>query len=471
MNSQSSPPPDVVDSVALVRSGAATPRELVHDAIDRIEVGDGRLNAVVATRFEAALQEADAVDSDLPLAGVPILLKDVGLKGEPFYLGSRRYADLDWRFSATDLFTARLQRAGAVVVGYTNVPEYLSAATTESEVYGPCRNPWDITRTAGGSSGGAGAAVAAMFVPAAQSSDGGGSSRIPASANGVFTIKPSRGRTPLSPTGAAWMDITSSKSFETRTVRDFALLLDVVAGVDPVETVGAPPPARPYVEEVGLPPGKLRIGLSSRGGGSTGPCHREALKAVADTAALLEELGHSVEEAAPATFLSDESMAIILGYWPLKVAMRAAPAEDRLGRALTAGDLERGTFKMLEQARAQTLVDFARTLDRIRDFTLRSLPWWENYDLLLTPTTGSPPPPLGLLTTPGPEARAASGLWGGLTPYANITGQPAASVPLHWTSEGLPVGLQLIAAPWREDLLPRVAAQLEQARPWAQRYV
>jgi len=183
MNSQSSPPPDVVDSVALVRSGAATPRELVHDAIDRIEVGDGRLNAVVATRFEAALQEADAVDSDLPLAGVPILLKDVGLKGEPFYLGSRRYADLDWRFSATDLFTARLQRAGAVVVGYTNVPEYLSAATTESEVYGPCRNPWDITRTAGGSSGGAGAAVAAMFVPAAQSSDGGGSSRIPASAN------------------------------------------------------------------------------------------------------------------------------------------------------------------------------------------------------------------------------------------------------------------------------------------------
>lgn len=463
-------PPDANACVELVHSGTATPRELAAASIKRIEALNPQLNAVVSERFDRALAEADKVDRKLPLAGVPLLLKDVALEGEKFYIGNKAYAEADWRFPVTDHFTRRLQQAGAVVLGYTNVPEFLSAATTESRLYGPCHNPWDHTRSVGGSSGGSAAAVASLMVPAAQSSDGGGSSRIPASANGLFTIKPSRGRTPLTPSATDWTDITSSKSFETRTVRDFALLLDVVASVDRTETIGAQPPARPFVHEVAAPPGRLRIGFARTGGGSTAPCHPENLKALNDAAALLQSLGHHVEEAAPATFLSQESFAIILGYWPLKVASRAGVIEEKIGRKLTEADMEPDSFAMLQMARQQSVADFSHTLAHIRDFTARSLAWWNSYDVLLTPTTGSPPPLLGAMSAPGAEGRAVSTLWGRFAPYANITGQPAASVPLHWTPDGLPLGVQLVGDVWREDLLIRLAAQLEAARPWAGRY-
>lgn len=463
-------PSGVIESARLVRSGTVSPREMVSAAIKRIEAANPRLNAVVTTRFEAALREADGIDRRLPLAGVPILLKDVALEGEKFYLGNSAYAAADYRFPVTDHFVERLRAAGAVVLGYTNVPEFLSAATTESKLYGPAHNPWDITRSTGGSSGGSGAAVAALLVPAAQSSDGGGSSRIPASANGVFTIKTSRGRTPLTPSGADWMDITSSKSFETRTVRDFALLLDIVAGVDPTETIGAPPPKRPFAKEPGQSPGKLRIGFATTAGGGSGPCHPESLKAVHDTANLLRVLGHTVEEAAPEPFLSDESLAIIMGYWPIKVASRVSVIEQKIGRKLESSDMEPDSFAFLQVARGQNLTDFARTMAHIRDFSRRALAWWQEYDLLLTPMTGTPPPPLGVLSKPGLEGRAAGIQWGRFAPYANITGQPAASVPLHWTPEGLPIGVQLVANIWRDDLLLQVSAQLEQARPWIARY-
>lgn len=461
-------PRSVAETVRLVRSGAVSAREMVAEAIARIERINPRCNAVVAKRFDQALREAERVDRALPLAGVPILLKDVAMAGEPFYNGNRRYAEVDWRFDHTDLLTQRLLDAGAIVVGFTNVPEFTSAATTESRLYGPCRNPWNLDHSTGGSSGGAGAAVAAGMVPVAQSSDGGGSSRIPASANGLFTIKPSRGRVPLYPGNAAWLDITSSKGVLTHSVGDFALMLDLIHGVPPGETVGAPPPARPYASELSGRLLPLRIGWTTTASGSS-DCHPEAKAAVAKAARLLAALGHHVREAAPTPFQSGESFEIIMAYWPSKVANRTAAIEKRLGRKFTPDDVEPDTWAMIEVSRRQSAYDFALGLDRIRDFTLRSLSWWQDYDLLLTPTTGSPPPRIGVMPAGDKPGRAASAMWGKFAPYANITGQPAASLPLHQTADGLPLGVQLVAAHWREDLLLQVSAQLEQAAPWRDR--
>jgi amidase len=461
--------PSVQGTVASIARGDTTPVEVVEAAIRRIEDLNPRLNAVVWTRFDAALDEAARVDRTLPLAGLPILLKDAALRGAPFSNANKVYAEMDWRFPHTDVFVERMLAAGAIVLGYTNIPEFTSAATTESELFGPCRNPWDTSRSSGGSSGGAGAAVAAGMVPAAQSSDGGGSSRIPASANGVFTIKTSRGRTPLAPSSTAWVDVSNSKSFETRSVVDFALLLDVVAGADRRETLSAPASARPFLEEAAAAPGRLRVGYTDTNGDGRA-CHPESRLALERAVALLVELGHEVEEAAPATFASGETLALILGYWPSKVAARSFAAEAYLGRPLTADDLEPATFGLLAQARQQTVADFAGTLEHIRDFSMRSLRWWEEFDILLTPATGSPPPPLGTMTGIDDEARAISSLWGRFAPFANLTGQPAASVPLHWTSDGLPVGVQLVADSYREDVLVRLCRQLEEASPWADRH-
>jgi amidase len=461
---------DAVASAELVRTGQVSALELVDAAIARIDAVDPKLNAVIYRRFDQARAEARAVSRDAPLAGVPTLIKDVDLAGDPFFNGARVYAELNHRLKTTDDFTLRMQAAGLVILGRTNIPEFTSAAVTESQLHGPCRNPWDTERSPGGSSGGAAAAVASLMIPVAQSSDGGGSSRIPASAVGAFTIKPSRGRMPLAPSGSAWMDITSSKSFITRSVRDSALLYDLISGADPLETVTAPAPARPFVQDVGASTGSLRIGLARTAPGGLTPLDQDALDAVHAAAALLTELGHEVEDAAPETFVSDESQVILKGYWPLKVAMRAVAAERELGRPLAEGDLEPLTLAMLRYARKRSMADVAALLVQIRDFTTRSLAWWSSgYDLLLTPTTGAIPPRLGQVAGRDEASQNASFRWGSLAPFANITGQPAASVPLHWTTAGLPIGVQLVAGPWREDLLFRVASQMEAARPWADR--
>jgi amidase len=461
---------DAVGCAELVRTGQVSPVELVEAAIVRIESTNPQVNAVIYQRYEKALEEAAAAPRAAPFAGVPTLIKDAAKAGEPDFNGSEVYAQLNHRAQADDCFTERLERAGMIILGQTNIPEFTSAPVTESRLHGPCRNPWDVERTPGGSSGGAAAAVAAAMVPAAQSSDGGGSTRIPASAVGLFTIKPSRGRIPLTPSNACWADISNTKSFITRTVRDFAALLDVVLGPDPAETVAAPAPARAYAEEVSQPPGRLRIGVARQGPRGTAPPDPEAVAAVDAAATLLADLGHQVEETAPDTFLSDETLAIILGYWPIKVAMRAVEAEHHLGRQLTESDLEPATFAMLRRAREQSMADTGALLLQIRAFTARSLAWWRRgYDLLLTPMTGTPAPKIGAFSQGDEAALAAMSQWAGMAPFANITGQPAASAPLYWTPQGLPIGVQLIADVWREDLLVRLSAQLEQARPWRDR--
>jgi amidase len=456
----------IADTIHAVSSRTVSPAEVVTEAIERIERVNPKLNAVVTTRFDAALAEATNIPTDQPLSGLPILLKDVALTGEPSYYGNRAYANLDTRYARTDVFVHRLQAAGAIVLGYTNLPEFTSAPTTESVLYGPCRNPWQTEHSAGGSSGGAGSAVAARMVPAAQSSDGGGSSRIPASATGTFTIKTSRGRTPLTPSGAAWADILSSVSFITNTVEDFARLLDVIVGVEPDETVGAPAGARPFLSEVGADPGTLRIGVTSAATGRASLVDSASTAALTTVAATLSDLGHKVEEAAPKEYESDESLALIRTYWPLKVAARAFSAEQLLGRSLDANDVEPMTLALLNAARGTNLVDFARAQAGIREFSIRAISWWRDFDLLLTPTTPSQAPRLGVLDGASPDGRAAISSWTRYMSFANITGQPAASVPVRREGTSLPVGVQLVAAPHREDVLLRVCAQLERTSAW-----
>ena len=460
---------DAVAQADLVKKGEVSPRELVEAAIKRIEAVNPKLNAVIDFRFEKALALASSKElPNGPLKGVPILVKDVAIAGEANYLGSRLLAKVGLLPTQTDEFVHRAEKAGMIILGRTNVPELMSSPTTESLLHGPARNPWNPEHSTGGSSGGAASAVASLMVAAAQASDGGGSTRIPASACGVVGLKPSRGRVSSGPSGAEWMDITASKSWGTRTVRDTALLLDVVAGPGPGDTVTAKPQARPYLAETLTEPGKLRIGFMRQLPGNTMPLDPEAVEAVERAAKLLSSLGHHVEESHPAPLNTTEHFELIGQYWPIKVARRLGDAEKKLGRPIREDELEPGVYRLLKAAREASVFDFGATLQRIQDYTQRMLAWYgQGFDLLLTPTTGRAAPPLGVLNVPGVSRDLM--LWGGFTPLVNLTGQPAISLPLHWTKEGMPLGVQLVADIWREDLLVRVATQLEQAQPWKQR--
>jgi amidase len=458
---------DAVGQADLIRKGELSARDAVQAAIDRIEAVNPRLNAVIDKQYERALARAEEMRGG-PFRGVPILIKDVAVKGQPNDLGCEALAKVALRPTETEEFAMRVERAGLVVLGRTNVPELLSAATTESRLHGACRSPWDPTRSCGGSSGGAGSAVAALLVPAAQASDGGGSTRIPAGANGLVGLKPSRGRVTTSPEATHWVDITNTKGWLTRTVRDTAALLDVVAGSSFADTIVAPAPARPYACEVGADPGRLRIGLMRQSPGNALPIGEEAVGAVDHAAELLIGLGHTVEEAHPSPLDSTEHFDLILSYWSIKVAQRLWSVEEKLGRRLEEQELEPTSFRMLTFAREHSMAEFAKTLQKIYEYTTRTLAWYRRgFDLLLTPTVGCPPPKLGAMIDPAqPQLQMQ---WGAFTPFANLTGQPAISVPLYWTASGLPLGIQLVADVWREDLLIRVASQLEAAEPWHRR--
>lgn len=466
---------DAVAQAEAVRRGDVSPGELVDAAIARIEKLNPQVNAVIHERFARARDEAASPTlPDGPFRGVPILMKDIGgqCAGEPCHAGMRCLRDAGWTERTDSFFAAKLRRAGFVILGRTNTPELALMATTEPEAYGATRNPWSLSHSAGGSSGGAAAAVAAGMVAVAHASDGGGSIRIPAAHCGLVGLKPTRGRSSFGPgLGERWGGF-STELVVSRTVRDTAALLDIVSGPMPGDPYFAPPPSRPFAREVGAPVGRLRIGFMQRGPRGLA-VHEDCLGAARAAARSLEHLGHTIEDAYPAALDEPKAVASFVVVVCCSVARALDSWSEKLGRTLGADDVEPLTWALAEQGRATPAARYLEAIEFVHAFGRSVASWWEQgYDLLLTPTTAAPPPRIGELASSkeqplAPFLRAAP--YGAFTSAYNLSGQPAISLPGHWTADGLPLGVQLVAATAREDLLLRVAAQLEEAMPWRSR--
>jgi amidase len=468
---------DATDAARWVREGRVSPRELVDAAIARIEKLNGPLNAVITPLFEAARRAADAALPDGPFRGVPFLLKDLDTlsAGEPFHAGMAFLKQADYRPGHSSYLTEKFRDAGLVTLGKTNTPELGLQVTTEPDAYGPSRNPWNTEYSTGGSSGGSAAAVAAGMVPAAHASDGGGSIRVPASECGLVGLKPSRGRVSLGPECGVYWDGLVISHVVSRSVRDTAGLLDAVAGEMPGDPYTARPPLRAYVDELTREPGRLRIGLMLRSPAGAPDCDGECVRAVEATGRLLESLGHDVSIAHPDAL--DDHIRLIAGFSTVVGCWTAKALDywgEAVGRPIAAEDVETGTWSIAQSGREISADQYLVNADWLHAWSRRMAAWWAGgFDLLVTPTLATPPPRIGELRGVSNDGRSAEEKIFGLisfTPQFNVTGQPAISLPLAWSENGLPIGLQFIAASAREDLLIRIAAQLEQARPWADRY-
>lgn len=464
---------DAIDQAALVARGDVSPSELLDAAIERIDRGDGALNAVTIEWFDRARESAATGLPDGPFHGVPFLLKDLWahFEGEPLTNGCQALKDALPRSTADTTLVQRFRAAGLSIAGRTNSPEFGSLPTTEPTAWGPTRNPWGVDHSPGGSSGGAAAAVAAGFVPIAHASDGGGSIRIPASCCGLVGLKPSQGRITLGPfreEGNLGVELCVSRS-----VRDTAALLDAVRGPGVGDTVIAPAPWRPYADEVGEEPGRLRIGVLDTFPDGR-PVHADCATAVRRAAKLLEELGHAVEPGFPPALANADFTHRFSALWSTNMGASLARVASQLGRDLDAGDVEPVNWAQAEFAHRFDAVDYALALAANVEFRRAVQSWWaEGWDLLLTPTLAEPPVRIGEFandpTDPMAPMKRATG-YVAFTPAFNASGQPAINVPLHWNESGIPVGVQLVAAYAREDVLIRVASQLEAALPWEGRH-
>jgi amidase len=466
---------DATAQADLVRRGDVKPIELVDAAIARIERLNPQLNAVITTFFDRARAQAQSAALPAgPFRGVPFLLKDLGAHsaGDPYHVGMRGLRELGWVEPHDTHLAAKFRAAGFIFLGKTNTPELGLLPTTEPQSYGPTRNPWDVSRSSGGSSGGAAAAVAAGMVAVAHATDGGGSIRIPASHCGLVGLKPSRGRNSLGPdAGERWGGCSVENSV-THSVRDTAAILDALHGLMPGDPYTAPPPARSFAAEVGADPGRLRIGLLTRAPNGV-PVHRDCVAAAEGAARLLASLGHAVEDSSPAA-LTDSEILRAFGTMLSAATARALDLwSEKTGRAIGPDGVEPMTWAFAEMGRQVSARDYLRAVQSAQAQSRRIASWWASgFDLLLTPTTAEPAPPLGSFTSPPDNPLAGlmrAGAFSTFTSAFNMTGQPAISLPLHWTEAGLPIGVQLVAAYAREDLLIRVAAQLERAQPWCAR--
>jgi amidase len=460
---------DATAQAALVRGKELTALELVEAAIARIERVDPRLNAVVLRTYERARAEASRPLGDGPFAGVPFLLKDLVVEeaGVPLHEAS---AFLTGYVPAVDSeLVTRYKRAGLVLLGRTNTPELGLGPTTESRLWGPCRNPWDPGRTTGGSSGGAGAAVASGMVPMAHANDAGGSIRIPASCCGLVGLKPTRGRVSAGPHYGELLGGLAVEHAVTRSVRDSATLLDATAGPDVGDPYWAPPPARPFRLEVDTPPARLRIAVSTRTvlGSTVDP---DCIAAVDEAARLCASLGHDVVEAAPP---ADE--AFWLAFTTIMAAGFTWAIDDwsrRTGRPPAPEHFEPFSWAMAGRGRERTAGDYLLAQQDLHRASRAVARFFVDHDVWLTPTLGSPPVPLGTLVYRGGdpfEMRRRIAEFCPFTWIANATGQPAVSLPLAWNAAGLPIGTQWMGRFGDEATLFRLAAQLEAARPWTRR--
>ncbi|MFW3171592.1 amidase [Geodermatophilus sp. CPCC 206100] len=461
---------DAVAQAALVRSGEVSPRELVEESIRRIERLNPVLNAVIHERFEQACAEASSADLPAgPFRGVPILLKDLGaaMAGEPAHSGNRLLRELGARAPEDAALVRALRAAGFVVLGRTNVPELGLVATTEPAAYGATPNPWDLTRSPGGSSGGAAAAVASGMVAIAQGTDGGGSIRMPSSHCGLFGLKPSRGRVSPAPE-PEFMEGHNAYGFLTRTVRDSALALDVAAGPQPGDAVTPPAPGAPFASFVDVDPPALRIGVLAPAEVNGHPVDPEVVAAVEQAARLLESLGHHVDEGYPEAMVDPAYLDRWVDLLSPSVASAFGDLERQAGRPLTDADAEPMAWWWNERGRRLSAVDHVENQAWRDDFRRRMAAWWHaGHDILLSPVLPMPPTPLGWFDGEEGIRRSVEVLR--FTPQFNTTGQPAASLPLGTTRDGLPIGVQIAAASGREDLLIQLAGQVERAAPWRDR--
>ena len=461
---------DATGQAELVRNRKVTPLELVDAAIVRIERVNPHLNAVVTPMYEEARETASGRLRPGPFSGVPFLLKDLVATYRGVRMTSGSQFLCDYIPDHDSELVKRLKNAGLIVLGKTNTCEFGTLPTTEPRLLGPCRNPWDTARTSGGSSGGAAAAVAAGMVSMAHGNDGGGSVRIPASCCGVFGMKPTRGRNPLGPDfGDVWGGLVVEHAI-TRSVRDSAALLDATAGPDVGDPYWAPPPRRPYVEEMSASPGRLRIAFSTAAlSGVT--IHPDCIAAAEDAAAVCEDLGHDVEVAVPtvdAELMAQTSMTLFTSSVAWMIGYMA-----RITSRPPAADLfEPLTWALYELGCHQSSTDWLLAVTDMQRISRDMALFFEKYDVWLTPTLGEPPVPLGTFDSPPDNPLLGimrCGSFAAFTSVWNSTGQPAMSVPLFWNRAGLPIGTHFVGRFGDEATLFRLAAQLEKARPWAMR--
>jgi amidase len=461
---------DATAQAELARRGEVTPLELVDAAIERIERTNPALNAVVTPMFEQARDAAGRDLPDGPFRGVPFLLKDLSAAWAGVRQTSGSAFLKDFAPPVDSVLVQRYRAAGLVFLGKTNCPEFGFLPTTEPAFFGPTRNPWDVGRSPGGSSGGSAAAVASGMVPIAHGNDGGGSIRIPASCCGLVGFKPTRARITHAPLLGDVMNGLVADHALARTVRDSAALLDASAGPAPGDPYAAPSPARPFLVEVGADPGRLRIAWSAANPIAV-PVHPDCVRAVEDAAALCEALGHEVEEAAPvldAGLLYESFLAVwIAGHaWGIEAMARA------IGRKPEVTSFEPLTWALYGIGREIRAADYLLAITALQRIAREVAAFFSGFDLWLTPTLAAPPVPLGTLDHRSTDALAMfrrASEFVPFTPLFNATGQPACSLPLHWSESGLPIGVQLVARFGDEATIFRLAAALEEARPWAGR--
>jgi amidase len=481
---------DAVGLAQLVKDGEVSPLELLECARLLADKINPSINAIVQSLYEDGKKIASNLPAEGPLRGVPFLVKDLSVEwmGTPLRFGSKGY--LHYMSGQDSHYFERCKKAGLVPFAKTNTPEFGLTPFTEPKLFGPARNPWNTAYSSGGSSGGSAAAVAAGIVPAASASDGGGSIRIPASCCGLFGLKPSRGRVSLGPLiGEGWGGAVVEGSV-TRSVRDSAVLLDALQGYEPGDPYQIQPPERPYAEEITLEPGKLRIGFCSRHPYPSQVVDAECVRAVEKTARLLQNLGHDVTEV-PLPYTSEVFNDLFFPMVASETAATVRLMSRWLGRPASSSDVELNTWLLAKLGEVYTGADYAFAHFRWNELSRAMAAFHKQFDVFLTPVLSRPPIKIGELQNSQQENLSLKLLQktGGYsflkgskiidqlvektfsyipyTPIANMTGQPSMSVPLHWTDTNLPVGVMFTGRMGEEGLLFRLATQLEEAQPWA----
>ena len=460
---------DATALASLIAKKEVSAKEVLEAAIARAEQVNPAINAIVHKQYDRA---RSAVAQGLPsglLSGVPFLIKDLGFfeNGEPATLGSSLFKDFVADHDSA--YVARCKRAGLVIMGRSSSPEFGLNPNTEPRLYGSCRNPWNLEHSTGGSSGGAAAAVIAGVLPAAHATDGGGSIRIPAAQCGLFGLKPSRGRMSLSPdAGEGWGGL-SIGHVVTRSVRDSALMLDCTAGREPGDPYAAPTPEHSFVEAISQPPKRLKIAMMLKDHRGN-KIHPECAKAVTGAAKLCASLGHIVEAMdAPLDLVALRPMNAMIA--AANTARTLGLRWKALGREPNAKDVESVTWAVYQRGLKVSGVEYVDAIAAVHAAGRKLAAFLANWDVLLTTTLPAPPPKLGYFDQNGDVQTFTEQVteYLSITPLHNATGTPAMSVPLHWTPEGLPVGVHFAGRYGEEAMLLRLAAQLEAAAPWFDR--